>query len=317
MLMSLGVFLGILAIISPYSGWFALRGYRQLAAIQAIEKRGGFVLQVPLGPPWLRDFLGEDRMRMFDKIFHVTVYENDSLQHLNGLTNLESLSLYGSEVTDTGMMHLRGLTTLKSLSVNCTQVTDAGMRHLRGLTALKSLSVNDTQVTDDGLQHLRDLTALENLSIEEPFDYGLTVLQDLPRDVSHETDAGLPVLHPDLKLNRPHLSATRVTNIEGLSLRELTTLASGWYDDTQLPAYVPLSAIAVKPSHIEYAFTNDYVTRITDAGLQHLRGLTSLRSLTLEHTHVTEGGIADLQQALPKLLISQDPGYVPFAPSDN
>ena len=39
--------------------------------------------------------------------------------------------------------------------------------------------------------------------------------------------------------------------------------------------------------------------RITDAGLVHLKELTSLETLTLSETQVTDAGVAELQQALP------------------
>jgi len=40
-------------------------------------------------------------------------------------------------------------------------------------------------------------------------------------------------------------------------------------------------------------------TRVTDAGLTHLRGLTQLQYLNLSGTHVTAAGVAQLQKALP------------------
>jgi hypothetical protein len=39
--------------------------------------------------------------------------------------------------------------------------------------------------------------------------------------------------------------------------------------------------------------------------LKELKGLKNLQSLSLEKTRVTEKGIADLQEALPKLRISR------------
>jgi hypothetical protein len=45
-------------------------------------------------------------------------------------------------------------------------------------------------------------------------------------------------------------------------------------------------------------------TGVADLGLMHLNGLTKLRKLTLDGTKVTDAGIQDLQQALPKAKIS-------------
>jgi internalin A len=46
-------------------------------------------------------------------------------------------------------------------------------------------------------------------------------------------------------------------------------------------------------------------TRITNAGLKHLKGLSHLRALCLNGTQVTDEGIKDLQQALPDCKIKR------------
>ena len=40
-------------------------------------------------------------------------------------------------------------------------------------------------------------------------------------------------------------------------------------------------------------------TKITDAGLVYLKGLTNLQYLNLGFTKITDAGVADLQKALP------------------
>ena len=40
-------------------------------------------------------------------------------------------------------------------------------------------------------------------------------------------------------------------------------------------------------------------TQITDAGLEHLKGMTSLRGVELMRTSVTDEGVKRLQEALP------------------
>ena len=44
------------------------------------------------------------------------------------------------------------------------------------------------------------------------------------------------------------------------------------------------------------AFNN---TQITEAGLVHLKGLTSLRRLKLDNTQITDAGVAKFKEALP------------------
>ncbi len=46
------------------------------------------------------------------------------------------------------------------------------------------------------------------------------------------------------------------------------------------------------------------LTKITDDGLSHLKGLTKLQSLDLDFTDVTDAGAKKLQATLPKCDIS-------------
>ena len=48
-----------------------------------------------------------------------------------------------------------------------------------------------------------------------------------------------------------------------------------------------------------------YRTQVTDAGLVHLTGLTSLKSLDLRGTKVTDAGVADLQKVVPNCKITK------------
>jgi len=68
--------------------------------------------------------------------------------HLRGLSQLQTLHLYGTEATDTGLVQLGGLTELRVLSLCNTQITEAGLMHLRGLMRLQHLVLEKTQVTD-------------------------------------------------------------------------------------------------------------------------------------------------------------------------
>ena len=52
------------------------------------------------------------------------------------------------------------LTQLQELSLSGTQVTDVGLEHLTGLTQLQWLDLFDTQVSDDGVRKLQQ--ALSN-----------------------------------------------------------------------------------------------------------------------------------------------------------
>jgi hypothetical protein len=56
---------------------------------------------------------------------------HDLKDHLRGLTQLQTLDLLHSQVTDAGLEHLKGLTNLKRLGLGQTKVTDAGVKDLQ------------------------------------------------------------------------------------------------------------------------------------------------------------------------------------------
>ena len=70
-----------------------------------------------------------------------------ALEHVQGLSQLQSLKLNGTHVTDAGLAHIKGLTKLQTLSLLRTKVTDAGFVHLAGLTQLESLDLGGTRVS--------------------------------------------------------------------------------------------------------------------------------------------------------------------------
>jgi hypothetical protein len=45
------------------------------------------------------------------------------------------------------------------------------------------------------------------------------------------------------------------------------------------------------------------MTQVSDAGIAQLAGLTHLKYLYLNHTHVTDAGIASLKASLPALKV--------------
>ena len=85
------------------------------------------------------------------------------LRYLNGLTNLEVLTLTNTKTTDAALVHLKGLTSLQTLILSYTAITDEGLVHFKGLTKLQRLVLGRTQVTDAGVAELKK--ALPNCRI--------------------------------------------------------------------------------------------------------------------------------------------------------
>ena len=90
------------------------------------------------------------------------------------MTQLETLDVRDSKVTDAGLAHLKGLTQIRSLFLGRTQVSGQGLIHLKGMTQLRSLSLNYTNVSESGLVHLKGLRAMAANG---------HIMNDLPDDV--------------------------------------------------------------------------------------------------------------------------------------
>ncbi len=105
-----------------------------------------------------------------------------SLEYLNNLPNLRSLSVCDFQLNDKTMPYIRRLTNLRCLRLAKTGVTNAGLAQLRGLKELRTLDVSCLGISDDGLEHLAALTTLEELNLRNNpaiTDTGLAKLRNL------------------------------------------------------------------------------------------------------------------------------------------
>ena len=280
-------------------GWVVIYDYE-------LDADGTFMGADPPGPEWLRKIVGADffacpvifaapdgdSVRYEWPVEHRTTdAELRQLASLTPLTQVRSLDLCGSRITDTGLRHLAGMTKLGNLDLGFTKITDAGLAHLGQMTVLKNLSLVSTNITDAGLVRLAGMTQLEHLDIgyTKITDTGLehlarmTELKNLDLRDTKITDAGLERLAGMTQLQDLTLGGTKITDAGLSCLRRLTQLRR-------------LDLMG---------------TPITDAGLKYLKGLNHLKSLVVIKTNVSETGLEDLQQALPNCLIrvSIGPGY--------
>jgi len=88
------------------------------------------------------------------------------LEHVDDCTNLVHLGFQNVPyVTDAGLQHVKGLTKLQTLQFDEARVSDAGRECLRNLTELRFLHLDCTEVSDAGIQHLAGLPKLDTLYI--------------------------------------------------------------------------------------------------------------------------------------------------------
>ncbi len=128
---------------------------------------------------------------------------NRGLNQLNGLTNLQTLSVKvfgdGTIPIDETPLELGALRNLKTLSMSGLSLRDADLASLAGMQHLEWLTLQNGAFSDAGLRHLKDLSALQILTLTN-FDSssgeGLAWLADLEslRDLKLQgriTDASL------------------------------------------------------------------------------------------------------------------------------
>jgi Leucine-rich repeat (LRR) protein len=193
-------------IIASLGLRIGLPAYRRHAAMRRLEAAGAFISTYRIGPNWLREFLGPQLMRPFERIYDLNLEvlqaADSDLAPLRSLPDVESLTIYSEEISDAGFENLATLTSLKQLNAGGMRLTDAGLRHLAGLKSLEELDVSLTGVTDAGLAHLTRLTRLRvlDLSYTKITDAGLEILKELPSldyldlDGTMVTDAGVAEL---------------------------------------------------------------------------------------------------------------------------
>jgi hypothetical protein len=148
------------------------------------------------------------------------------------------------------------------------RVTDADLAVLRQFPQLQKLNLYNTPITDAGLAALEGLNHLHTLYLN-----GTSI-----------TDAGIIHLVKLPELRDLGLHGTRVTDaglVQLQGVKTLQTLNLGTH------GYWPLGKSSP----------------ITDQGLAALKSLPHLQTLYLIGTRVTDAGIKDLQQTLPKLKV--------------
>jgi hypothetical protein len=181
--------------------------HQQYATIRLIERHSGRIEFQPVGPGWLRDAIGQDRMAIFDEITGVrfvpdreTVrkqrfaiashapgvnaqmlagytgpwtddgYEIDdsTLAIVARVPSLRRLDLCATGVGDAGIKHLVNLPNLESLLIDWTNVSDAAVPSLAQLRKLRILDAKNTALTENGANQLR--AALPSCSVRVGFD---------------------------------------------------------------------------------------------------------------------------------------------------
>jgi hypothetical protein len=177
---------------------------------------------------------------------------------------------------------LEDLPQVRVLVLDRTSFPDSELAHAHALNLIRFLATDST-LGDEGLAHLDDMAELWeiDLSGSRVTDRGLAHLARMPKLRFVElrsltlTDAGLA-----------HLS--HLTNLERLTLEETPIGDDGL---ARLAGLGNLHGLDLRRTHV------------SDRGLVHLKAMPGLKGVALDKTLVTDNGVAELQRAMPKLVI--------------
>ena len=75
-----------------------------------------------------------------------------SFEHLHLPSDVRRIYLRNCDINDISLKRLEGLTQLQYLSLEGSKIKGGGLEVLKSLPALKSLSLNGTRITDESLK---------------------------------------------------------------------------------------------------------------------------------------------------------------------
>jgi hypothetical protein len=271
---------------------------------------GGAERISPTGPHWSRQLFGEN---FFSDVKSVRFKGGDTeFENIKELTQLQTLDLSQSTVTDAGLVLLDRFPRLERLCLGLgtakIDVTDAGLKHIKRLTQLRELYLDKTKVTDAGLVNIRELTELQLLYLGDTkiTDLGLANLKGLSRLQElllseNVTDEGLVNLTSLTQLRKLWIDGTIIsdaglTHLKGLTQLQILGLARTKVTDAGLVNLKEMNNLHLLDLR---------ETGVADTGLVNLQALAQLQELFVGTSKVTDAGVKDLQKALPNCQISR------------
>ena len=245
-------------------------------------------------------------------------YDAAFFEHVGHITTLESLNFISTKFNDEWMPHIAKLTRLKTLRfINNGKLTDAGMAQLAGLKDLESFYFVGTAITGRAYAQFDGFTKLVKVSHRGSSidDEGLKALCDhLPNleyiSLAHAkfTDAGAPNLAKLTKLKGLDIGSSKATPEALVHIAKLPLAFLELGDNFGSAACIPV----IKEIATLRRVTMTNITKITDAELKTIAGLTQLESLELDDVPLPDERLSVLKDfAFLKVLklVDRQKGY--------
>ena len=221
-------------------------------------------------------------------------FEVTDLDALAGMTQMESLQLWGNSNNSnaSGIMDiggLAGMTRLNYLRLDIGNVED--FSPLSGLTALTELHFYGDYMVED-LSFLRGMTQLRTLGMGGSYREGAPVLDDLT------ALSGLTKL-TDLQLGVPVASLDGLENLTALRTLQMYGSGSTYTDVDALAGLTSLTVLRLPMHGEKNTFQINGLAGLTNLteldmecsveSLEPLRGLTNLRTLSIQNGYSSSG----------------------------
>ncbi|MFI5384877.1 MAG: leucine-rich repeat domain-containing protein [Fimbriimonadales bacterium] len=244
------------------------------------------------------------------------------LETIASLPGIKLLDLSRTAITDAGLAAIGRMKALSHLDLADTKITEAGLPNLAGLRSLDYLDLGGTSISDNGLKEIAKLRTLRwlglgltkvtpqgLLALKPLRDLGEIELPPLPWELADEWfralhDAGL--LHAYNKVYAK--GDKRATSDDEAVLASLYTEPVTDASLKQFSVFRNLQRLMLPNSqffsgkitdgamktvagfeHLTELVVNG--TQVTDAGIQELKNLHSLKRLALADSRITDAGL--------------------------
>ncbi len=220
------------------------------------------------------------------------------LENFKNCKKLKVLRLARTKVTAAGLAHFGGCSDLTELALEGEAIIDAAVAPFKDCRKLKTLFLSHAAITDSGLANFAGCVELASLNLNHVKGVGdagiraisTAKLMDAELSGTGITDASLTRLAGNTILHSLKLSDTKVTNAGLAALKDLPAL-----DDLAL-IHLPITdegLAALQGKNFRVLQLGH--TKITDAGIVHLKASTRLSNLELPGTKVTDKGLSNLR----------------------
>jgi hypothetical protein len=236
------------------------------AAMRALREQGMY-------------FESPNRAGQFRKAWGTTADVDSTVEQLCAIPSLESLSLNCSKQGSISLRSLGQLSHLRELSLFISDFREVSLERIHALPHLRRLSLHGENI-DDALAQLQDLPHLLTMEIESR-DQSTHWLKRLPKFNSLET----------LQISGGRRAGFDLSPVAELAHLRNLSLSIYRLTDEDLETLGKLRELATLSLRLS--------TDITDASIPFLTDQTSLKTLDITHTKITDQGVDRLRTALP------------------